>query len=278
MLLLNTLPVFAQTSGITDVIPIGGEWLSIFRPKQPFDNLQAACEFQFDIVEKQTNPIPACRIRRLSGKNTYIPFPNGMGGLGNCSVEEPKTELKKIDGKYTLVCTGFIELPGSQILIPYKAPTCPVEPLKPITDPETLRFENGDTLREDLLAPSMKTKLACLKDAVSKAGGKLTPKSAWRPIGYQEHFYEIFTKFKALQREENKKIDACKPILKSITYEKNTKHGIQGNVAPPSTSLHEKGLAFDATWEKITTAKVDALAATCGLNRPLKVTDRVHFQ
>lgn len=156
--------------------------------------------------------------------------------------------------------------------------TCPVKPLKPITDPEALRFENGDNLREDLLAPSMKTKLACLKDAVTKAGGTLTPKSAWRPIGYQEHFYEIFTKFKELNKTKNKKIAACKPILKTITYEKDIKHGIQGAVAIPSKSLHEDGLAFDATWDKISDAKIDQLAATCGLNRPLKVKDRVHFQ
>ena len=275
MLLLNTLPVFAQE---TDVIPIGGKWTPIlgkdpFKDEPFFDNLQAACEFDFNFSTKGSIPVPACEITRLSGRYAYSQI-----GFGFCYTETPKTQGKWIDGKYTLVCTGeFIE-DYSRLLILHKAPTCPVEPLKPITDPETLRFENGDRLREDKLDPSMKTKLACLRAAVTKAGGTLSLQSAWRPIGYQEHFYEIFSKFNELNKPENKKIQVCKPVRDQVVYEKDTKHQIQGAVAKPSESRHEKGLAFDANWSNITTAKLDALLPSCNLTRPLKIKDRIHFQ
>jgi hypothetical protein len=297
MLLACSLPAFAQIPGTTDVIPIGGKWIPIlgkipFKDEPFFDNLQAACEFDFNFKNINLKPVPACRIPRLSGRNIYLPL-NQEGGFGFCYTETPKRELKIIDGKYTFICGESIE-DYSYIMISHKSATCPapangqraaatdcecpVKPLKPITDPETLRFENGDTLREDKLASSMKTKLACLRNAVSKAGGTLTVNSAWRPIGYQEHFYEIFTKFNELKTTRNKKIAACKPIRDQVIFEKNTKHGIQGKVAKPSESRHEKGLAFDASWSNITTAKLDALLPSCNLTRPFKKTDKIHFQ
>ncbi|MEY3997002.1 MAG: hypothetical protein RL344_1345 [Pseudomonadota bacterium] len=296
MLLLNTLPVFAQTSGTTNVIPIGGKWTPMFG-NQPLDSLQAACEFDFNVAYKNRKPDPACRIIRLSSKKLYESYDVNVGdyvGFGHCFVEGPKVErYELINNQAVGICSSFIEEPFFLSLVQHTPPICPapangqraaadcecpVKPLKPITDPDTLKFENGDTLREDKLNPSMKTKLACLRAAVTKAGGTLTVNSAWRPIGYQEHFYEIFSKFNELNTIKNKKNPACKPIRDKIVYEKDTKHGIQRAVAKPSESRHEKGLAFDANWSNITTAKLDALLPSCNLTRPLKIKDHIHFQ
>ncbi|MEN9912584.1 MAG: hypothetical protein RI956_1028 [Pseudomonadota bacterium] len=295
MLLLNTLPVFAQTSGTTDIIPTGGKWIPIFG-NQPLDSLQAACEFDFNIAYKNRKPEPACRIMRLSSKKLYESYDVNVGdyvGFGHCFVESPKVKYELINNQIVGICSGSIEEPRPMSFAQHILPTCPtsangqraaadcecpVKPLKLITDPDTLKFENGDTLREDKLAPSMKTKLACLRAAVTKAGGILTVNSAWRPIGYQEHFYEIFSKFNELNKPENKKTQACKPIRDKIVYEKDTKHRIQGAVAKPSESRHEKGLAFDANWSNISDAKIDALLPACNLTRPFKTTDRIHFQ
>jgi hypothetical protein len=45
-------------------------------------------------------------------------------------------------------------------------------------------------------------------------------------------------------------------------------------------SLHEDGLAFDASWSNISDSKIDKLATQCSLNRPFKSRndDFVHFQ
>ena len=279
MLLLNTLPTFAQ---ITDVIPTGGEWNSIFRP-EPFDSINAACEFQFDIVGKQTSPVPACRIRRLSGKNTYIPFPNGMGGFGKCPIEEPKIESKIIDGKHTLVCTGFIEI-GNPTTVIYKAPTCPVEPLKLITDPVVLAMEK-DPVQEGKLNLDMYAKTQCLKSAASAAGITFTVTSAWRPQPYQDHLRDIFDKMTALDLESNQ-IPACIPVRNAIEKHRAF-HGIavkqNGERRPVAIkSKHPVGNAIDASWNS-SDAKIDQVAATCGLCRPyknpkVKGYDKPHFE
>jgi hypothetical protein len=292
MLLLNTLPVFAQTSGTTNVIPIGGKWTPMFG-NQPLDSLQAACEFDFNVAYKNRKPDPACRIIRLSSKKLYESYDVNVGdyvGFGHCFVEGPKVErYELINNQAVGICSSFIEEPFFLSLVQHTPPICPapangqraaadcecpVEPLKPITDPIAISFENGESVIEDKLAPSMKTKLACLRAAVTKAGGKLKVNSAWRPQAYQDHLYEINEKRKKLEGSPNNTNQFCKPIYKAVMAERD-KHQLKPKVA--KSSLHEKGLAFDANWPNITAAKVDALAATCGLSRHIK-NDPPHFQ
>jgi hypothetical protein len=125
MLLACSLPAFAQIPGTTDVIPIGGKWESLFREEQPFDNLQAACEFDFNILWKDQKSDTPCHMFRLSSKKAYLPIANTSFGLGVCYIEIPKIEYETINGKRIKVCTDSIEEPSVLSLIEYTPTTCP---------------------------------------------------------------------------------------------------------------------------------------------------------
>jgi hypothetical protein len=126
MLLLNTLPVFAQR---TDVIPTEGKWTPSFG-NQPLDSLQAACEFDFNIIYKDQAPIfpeifpvstPACWIHSLSpDKYSYDRYNN----IGYCYTERPKLEIKLDKGEIIFVCANdfdYIYLSS----VAHTPPTCP---------------------------------------------------------------------------------------------------------------------------------------------------------
>jgi hypothetical protein len=153
---------------------------------------------------------------------------------------------------------------------------CPVEPLKPITDPIALQFENGSPVWENRLSPDMAGKLQCLRTALAKEKppGSIAVNSAWRPKAYQDHLFEIKSKLEQLKEDVVRKIPACIPIRNQLLGEKR-KHGLGTQVG--ATSKHSDGAAFDANWSNITTARLDELAATCKLSRPIR-NDPIHFQ
>jgi hypothetical protein len=154
---------------------------------------------------------------------------------------------------------------------------CPVEPLKPITDPDALRFENGDNVRTDRLSANIQRNLQCLRNAIAleRPAGSITVTSAWRPQAYQDHLREIVDKISQINTEGNKKIPACDPIRSDLLLEK-ARHGLGTIVG--RTSNHTAGNAFDASWSGIRAARLDALATQCGLTRPFPTDDPVHFQ
>lgn len=145
---------------------------------------------------------------------------------------------------------------------------CDVEPLQPVTDPEALPFENGQPVREDKLTSSMAESLNCLRDAVSNAGGKLTVTSAWRPQSYQDHLREVVVKHpKLIQLAILEDVDECKPApFYGAVHPEFLKHELNSNAAV--VSKHTSGQAFDATWTSNVNARIDTLAAGCGLRRP----------
>ncbi len=154
---------------------------------------------------------------------------------------------------------------------------CSVEPLKPITDPDAIRFENGDTVRTDRLSANTQRNLQCLRNAIllEKSPGSITVTSAWRPQAYQDHLKEIVDKISQINSRDNKKILACAPIRSSLEAERS-RHGLGTLVG--RTSNHTAGNAFDASWSGITNARIDVLAGQCGLTRPFPGNDPVHFQ
>jgi hypothetical protein len=153
---------------------------------------------------------------------------------------------------------------------------CPVEPLRPITDPDALRFENGDTVREDRLSSATQAKIQCLRSALSRErpAGSITITSAWRPQPYQDHLKDIVDKLAQLNTHPSKSNPNCAPIKATLMAEK-ARHGLGTLVG--RTSNHTSGNAFDANWS-VTNAKIDTLAAPCGLTRPFPAIDPVHFQ
>jgi hypothetical protein len=154
---------------------------------------------------------------------------------------------------------------------------CPVEPLKPITDPDAIRFENGDNVRIDRLSVNTQGRLQCLRNAIAieRPPGSIVVTSAWRPQAYQDHLKEIVDKIVLINSRDNKKIPACAPIRANLEAEK-LRHGLRTLVG--RTSNHTPGNAFDATWSGVTTARLDLLASQCGLTRPFPANDPVHFQ
>jgi hypothetical protein len=164
--------------------------------------------------------------------------------------------------------------------------SCPVEPLKPITDPDAKYMEDVDPVRKDKLTPNMKNKLQCLEAITKKSSVTFRVNSAWRPQSYQDHFRDIFDKMTALDDPKNQKNPSCIPIRKDI--EKDCAgHAIAvtqpgGRRPVAKNSNHAKGDAFDASWDSSDT-QIDSLAAQCGLCRPHKVKgkkgyDRPHFE
>ena len=141
-----------------------------------------------------------------------------------------------------------------------------------ITDPDAIRFENGDNIREDRLEATTATKLQCLRSAVTARGGVLSVNSAWRPQAYQNHLREIVDKLAAIDKHRSK--PACKVIYNELVSEKS-RHGL-GTVVG-LTSRHTLGTAFDANWTGISTVQLDLLAAACNLSRPI-LNDPIHFE
>ena len=106
----------------------------------------------------------------------------------------------------------------------------------------------GDRWRPDLLTGGYPTKLACVQNAITAAGGTYTPTSAYRPFQYQQHFYEIVQKDKELYPGYMALHPECQALRDKVTGEMGG-HDLKPNqaVAAPGTSRHESGTAFDLT-------------------------------
>ena len=203
------------------------------------------------------------------GDETCFPLFQAAGAVPGTSSCELTAATANV-GLGSFFCTGS----GDYIQRYCQAAPCPVEPLNPITDPDAIAIENGNPVNIRGLTDETTTKLRCLRQAVRDAGGTFTVTSAYRPQAYQDHFYEIFTKKRQLEKLI-KKFPQCQAIKNQVDAE-NQKHGLQDKVG--KTSNHTPGKAFDARWRGITTAAVDSAAEACGLSRPFKKDDPVHFQ
>ncbi|MFZ6689121.1 D-alanyl-D-alanine carboxypeptidase family protein [Undibacterium sp. SXout11W] len=162
----------------------------------------------------------------------------------------------------------------SDIIDRYCGNVCPIDPLKPITDPEAIRMENGENVILDKLSAQTQTALNCLKEEVAKAKGSVSVTSAYRPQAYQDHLYEIFVK-RGILDSGFKNFAQCKDLYKNIQTE-SKKHMLKDRVG--ETSRHSSGRAFDANWSGVSDTDIDAGAKKCALSRPFPVDDPVHFQ
>jgi hypothetical protein len=219
-------------------------------------------------------------------------------GFGHCFVEGPKVErYELINNQVVGICSSFIEEPFLLSLVQHTPPTCPapangqraaaaadcecpVKPLKPITDPDALRIENGDNKIRSKLTPDMQQKLICLENA--GVGFKLT--SAWRPQTYQDHFYEIYTKLIEFDKlDKDKKLPMVCNSLRTSIDNHAKEHGIANMLANGKrkavaiTSNHRLGIAFDGKWS-VSATRLDAAAKACGVWRRIKIIDPPHFE
>lgn len=142
--------------------------------------------------------------------------------------------------------------------------SCKLLPLTPMTDPNALLVENGQSpVLMAGLTPQLLASYQCLDQAVRAAGGTLTVNSAVRPPQYQTHLYEI--------RQNKLRLDTlgadtagCSGILPETRREwSKHKPGVTGK-----TSKHSQGKAMDMNWLPAT-LNISKLASDCGLRRPL---------
>ncbi len=152
--------------------------------------------------------------------------------------------------------------------------TCQVAPLKPLTDPDAIAFENGNRVNTDPANFSLNTELTRLTNAVANAGGNGTLTSAYRPPTYQSHLREVYTKQMLLA---NRREPECVTLKAEVQAEFSGTNGHNIIQRPARRSNHSLGRSFDYAITGITSAQIDSLANGCGLTRPLPVRDRVHF-
>lgn len=200
---------------------------------------------------------------------TYA-FIVGLYPLYACNT---KTSVFAVSSTGAMVCvcnTGLIPDSTATACVPEQ--TCPINDLPPITDPDVLAFEANPNLSDTTrLTPQMQTALSCLLTAA--AAGSPTVGSAYRPPAYNQHLIDVFEKWKILIDD---KTPAC-ASLKTKIQQHFTTHQLILTQPPVVGSRHTQGLAVDVTIN-LPSASIDALAASCGLRRPLPVKDRVHFQ
>ena len=148
---------------------------------------------------------------------------------------------------------------------------CPVPPLTPLTDPDSLPFENG-YVDPNRLTESMRTGLACLRTAVTGAGGTYSDlTSGYRPTEYQQHLREVYDRHIELQDHREQ---ACQAIRNDVEIEFS--HHQFAHRPASATGPHTRGEAFDLPFTLPPGQNIDSLAASCQLRRPL-TRDRVHF-
>lgn len=162
-----------------------------------------------------------------------------------------------------------------------RVPGCPIPPLSvpPFTDPVAAGFENGNRWRPDLLTADYQTKLACVQNAITAAGGTYTGTSAYRPTEYQQHLYEIVGKDYDLDPDYMTAHPECQALRDKVTGEMGG-HGLKFNqlVAEPGTSRHESGSAFDLTPYGLTDAQLTPIYPGCGVSHTAVPGEPWHVQ
>ena len=162
---------------------------------------------------------------------------NGCCPLGQtCQVQN----TDPLNGTFTTSCVAN---PSS---------TCPIPPLSPITDPQAQAMENGNNIVWTSSDPNVQANLTKLQAAVDQAQALLakpqykstvTVNSAYRPLAYQTHLYEIYKDSQMLfQHPEYSNIASCGPIISALKAEQS-KHGVcvtqsQCLVGAPACSIH----------------------------------------
>jgi hypothetical protein len=163
---------------------------------------------------------------------------------------------------------------------------CPVAALEKIDDPAALQLEaaGGSEGVVDVanMLPAAARALGLFQARVTKAGGTLIVKSAYRPYAYQKHLQDVWYKWMSDLRENRN--PACQQLRAEVQAEFDMHHLIERQ-HPVAVSDHTRGIAFDATVALPVSKRgrrggisLDRLARLVGLFRPAIAADPVHFK
>ena len=122
------------------------------------------------------------------------------------------------------------------------------------------------------LTAGTRAALACLRAAVSRAGGMLVVASAYRSAAYQNHLREVWDKYQIVRDWPT---DKCAEVQSNVRAEWD-RHDLV--YRPAERSRHSSGRAFDANWGTLNEGEdIDDLAEGCSLSRPVR-GDPTHFE
>jgi hypothetical protein len=169
---------------------------------------------------------------------------------------------------------------------PQAIETCSVAPLDPIEDPAAKQLEAsvGFDAVVDVseMVPAAARALDRFESNVAGVGGTIILKSAYRPAAYQQHLQNVW--YKWMKDLRYNRDSACQD-LRAQVQDEFARHHLIETQHPVAVSDHTRGLAFDATVELPSHARLgrrhitlDSLARLAGLLRPAIAADPVHFK
>jgi hypothetical protein len=164
--------------------------------------------------------------------------------------------------------------------------TCSVAPLDPIEDPAAKQLEASvgfdGVVDVSEMVPAAARALDRFQSKVAGVGGTIILKSAYRPAAYQRHLQNVW--YKWMKELRDNWGSACQSLRTQVRDE-FTRHHLIETQHPVAVSDHTRGLAFDATVELPSHARLsrrritlDSLARLAGLLRPAIAADPVHFK
>ena len=166
--------------------------------------------------------------------------------------------------------------------------SCPSLAISPITDPAAQSMENGQTVVWTSSDPNVQTNLTQLQMEYNKLKAlfpSATVNSAYRPLAYQQHFYQIYQA--ALKLKQNPSLSSdpnCVAAAQQLAQEEQ-KHGVcYGNgpclVGNPSCSVnapHVLGIGIDIGGVNTNTINNTLQANGINLRWQNAPSDPVHF-
>lgn len=160
---------------------------------------------------------------------------------------------------------------------------CLIPDLTPLTDPIAIDFDNGHRWHPEGLTPDFQTKLRCVENGITAAGGTYVGTSAYRPTSYQRHLYEIVQKDGQLSPAYMSAHPECQDLRDKINVEMGPApngHALHSGqaVALPGHSRHESGTAFDLTPSGLTNAQLAPIYSSCGVSHTAVRSEPWHTQ
>ncbi len=167
-------------------------------------------------------------------------------------------------------------------------PVCSVPGLSPLTDPLAQQMEAGQQVIWQNTHADLQPNFNALRAAIQALGANrnATVASAYRPIQYQNHLWEIADRWctQQLSNPTSTNSTLCPALRAQVQTEKNQHFPTQNCPIVVSTAnacaSHTRGIALDISLTNITSAQADALAAGLNLNLrwPNITNDPYHWQ